>query len=256
VVSRFIYATRANVPDLIIKGDTIYRVVTDHLGSPRLILNATSGAVVEAIAYDEFGNVLTDSNPGFQPFGFAGGMYDSETSLLRFGARDYDPQTGRWTAKDPISFVGRDANLYTYCASDPVNLIDRDGNIAAAALLVGPAVAPPLGAAVVILGSGVAVGTAAYLTGQLIQDLRKTAAADELLRETIELNHTHESRTKQTKPCQPGRGQPRPNEKYNYQLPSPPPLKQEPDQPTELAVVKIIYDLLKSLGDYLDGSGN
>jgi RHS repeat-associated protein len=56
--------------------------------------------------FDEFGNVLTDTNPGFQPFGFAGGIYDGDTGLVRFGARDYDPQTGRWTAKDPVGFLG------------------------------------------------------------------------------------------------------------------------------------------------------
>jgi RHS repeat-associated protein len=62
--------------------------------------------------YDEFGNVINDTNPGFQPFGFAGGLYDQDTKLVRFGARDYDASVGRWTAKDPISFNGGDTNLY------------------------------------------------------------------------------------------------------------------------------------------------
>ncbi|HET8934091.1 MAG TPA: RHS repeat-associated core domain-containing protein [Polyangiales bacterium] len=48
----------------------------------------------------EFGVVLNDSNPGFQPFGFAGGLYDADTGLVRFGERDYDALTGRWTKKD------------------------------------------------------------------------------------------------------------------------------------------------------------
>jgi hypothetical protein len=30
------------------------------------------------VTVDEFGNVLADSNPGFQPFGFAGGLYDAD----------------------------------------------------------------------------------------------------------------------------------------------------------------------------------
>jgi RHS repeat-associated protein len=32
--------------------------------------------------------------------------------LVRFGARDYDASTGRWTAKDPIRFDGG-YNLFT-----------------------------------------------------------------------------------------------------------------------------------------------
>jgi RHS repeat-associated protein len=77
--------------------------------------------------YDEFGRVLVDTAPGFQPFGFAGGLSDRDTGLVRFGARDYDPQAGRWTVKDPIGFDGRDANLYGYALSDPINLIDPAG---------------------------------------------------------------------------------------------------------------------------------
>ena len=60
-------------------------------------------------------------------FGFAGGIYDVDTGLVRFGARDYDPETGRWTAKDPTLFRGRDANLFRYVISDPVNSVDRTG---------------------------------------------------------------------------------------------------------------------------------
>ncbi|MCB9610787.1 MAG: hypothetical protein H6716_29655, partial [Polyangiaceae bacterium] len=37
----------------------------------------------------------------FVPFGFAGGIHDADTGLVRFGARDYDAVTGRWTSKDP-----------------------------------------------------------------------------------------------------------------------------------------------------------
>jgi len=73
---------------------------------------------LQRMDYDDWGNVTSDTNPGFQPFGFAGGIYDRDTNLTRFGARDYDPETGRWTAKDPIKFDGGDSNLYGYVLSD------------------------------------------------------------------------------------------------------------------------------------------
>lgn len=127
VVSRFVYGSRANVPDYLIRGGATFRIISDHLGSPRLVVNVATGVIAQQMAYDEFGNVLMDTNPGFQPFGFAGGLYDRDTGLVRFGARDYDAQTGRWTAKDPILFAGGDTNLYGYVLNDPINLRDSDG---------------------------------------------------------------------------------------------------------------------------------
>lgn len=32
--------------------------------------------VAQRMEYDEFGLITQDTNPGFQPFGFAGGLYD------------------------------------------------------------------------------------------------------------------------------------------------------------------------------------
>jgi RHS repeat-associated protein len=127
VVSRLVYASKANVPDYMIQGGVTYRLISDHLGSVRLVVNASTGAVAQRIDYDEFGNVLADTSPGFQPFGFAGGLYDPDTGLVRFGARDYDPAIGRWTAKDPIGFNGDGPNLYEYVLNDPINGFDPEG---------------------------------------------------------------------------------------------------------------------------------
>jgi RHS repeat-associated protein len=128
LVSRFIYASGKNSPDFMIKSGTVYRILSDQLGSPRVVVNATSGVVAQLMQHDAFGNVLQDTNPGFTPFGFAGGLYDIDTGLVRFGARDYDASVGRWTAKDPIGFGGAQTNLYVYAESDPVNMVDPIGN--------------------------------------------------------------------------------------------------------------------------------
>lgn len=69
----------------------------------------------------------TASSTRFQPFGFAGCLYDVDTKLCHFGARDYDASTGRWLSKDPVLFKGGDANLYGYVLQDPINLIDPAG---------------------------------------------------------------------------------------------------------------------------------
>jgi RHS repeat-associated protein len=115
-----------NVPKYMTTSAGTFRIIHDHLGSPRLVVDTTSGAVVQRMDYDSFGQVLNDTNPGFQPFGFAGGLYDRDTGLVRFGARDYDPSVGRWTNKDPVLFDGG-WNVYEYVEGDPVNYYDPDG---------------------------------------------------------------------------------------------------------------------------------
>jgi len=113
--------------EYIIKGGSTYRIIADHLGSPRLVIDIATGLPAQVMDYDSFGNIITDTNPGFQPFGFAGGLYDASTKLTRFGVRDYDAETGRWTSKDPIGFNGGDPNLYGYVVNDPINFVDPEG---------------------------------------------------------------------------------------------------------------------------------
>jgi RHS repeat-associated protein len=127
VVSRFVYGIKGNIPEYMEKNGSRYRIVSDHLDNPRLVVKIDDGTVAQRMDFDEFGNVLLDTNPGFQPFGFAGGLYDSNTGLIRFGARDYDAETGRWMSKDPILFAGGSMNLYTYVGNDPVNHTDPSG---------------------------------------------------------------------------------------------------------------------------------
>ena len=115
------------MPVAITKSGTIYYPAFDQAGTLQAVADA-SGNVVKQVAYDTFGNVINDTAPAFTvPFGFAGGLFDPDTGLVRLGYRDSDPDTGRWTAKDPIFFAGGDTDLYGYVLNDPVNFVDPEG---------------------------------------------------------------------------------------------------------------------------------
>ncbi|ABW66962.1 RHS repeat-associated core domain-containing protein [Desulfosudis oleivorans] len=126
LLMRFVYAD-GRMPVAVEKAGVVYYLAYDQVGSLRAVTDG-SGNIVKQIDYDSFGFVINDTNPSFSvPFGFAGGLYDKDTGLVRFGYRDYNPNTGRWTAKDPIGFAGGSSDLYGYCLGDGVNLIDPDG---------------------------------------------------------------------------------------------------------------------------------
>ncbi len=118
---------KTTTPAYVVRDAGVYRVVADHLGSPRLLVDTATGAVVGRRDYDEWGRVLSDTLSAWLPQGFAGGLYDADTGLVRFGARDYEAETGRWMARDPVRFEGGQANLWAYVRGDPVNGWDRDG---------------------------------------------------------------------------------------------------------------------------------
>ncbi|WP_329538059.1 hypothetical protein OG568_58370 (plasmid) [Streptomyces sp. NBC_01450] len=129
VVSRFHYGHRGRTPLAMVRDGRAYRILCDHLGSVRLVVDAETGVIAQQLEYDEFGKVIQDSSPGFQPFGFCGGLWDPVGGLVRFGARDYDPDAGRWTTPDPALFASGDINLYRYAGNDPVNRLDRTGSV-------------------------------------------------------------------------------------------------------------------------------
>jgi len=127
LIQRFEYVNDRMPVSMTDSNGTKYYLHYDQVGTLKAVSDA-NGNIVKESTYDTFGNILNDTNPSLKvPFGFAGGLYDQDTKLTRFGYRDYDATTGKWTAKDPIGFAGGDSNLYGYVLGDPVNFIDPNG---------------------------------------------------------------------------------------------------------------------------------
>ncbi len=120
---RFLY-DQGRSPVGIENGRKQYLILCDQVGTP-LALATMDGHVVQAMQYDSFGNLLqVRGNVVRLPLGFAGGQFDPDTGLTRFPWRDYDADTGRFTALDPLGAKGGDSDWYGYCVDDPVNRMD------------------------------------------------------------------------------------------------------------------------------------
>ncbi len=174
---RFEYAD-ARMPFAMKMGSTTYFLTYDQVGSLRTVVNA-SGTVVKRIDYDSFGNIISETNQTLKvPFGFAGGLHDRDTGLVRFGYRDYDPDTGRWTAKDPIGFGGGDTDIYGYCVNDPVNFADPWGLIAGEKLKQNIKVSPgdPIGDKILDVINNKTLD--AKTRNELLKEIEQEIAAD------------------------------------------------------------------------------
>jgi RHS repeat-associated protein len=124
-LDRYLYGPRGNLY-AVLRGGQRFHVATDQVGSPRVVV-AADGTVVKRLEYDTYG-ITTDLDPGFfLPFGYAGGLHDPVTGLVRFGLRDYEPQSGRFTARDPAMFAGSPRSLYGYANNSPASYRDPGG---------------------------------------------------------------------------------------------------------------------------------
>jgi RHS repeat-associated protein len=91
----------SRTPVGVTNGDDSYLLFCDQVGTP-LALATADGHIVQAMQYDSFGNPLRGLQGALcLPIGFAGGLFDADTCLTRFPWRDYDADTGRFTALDP-----------------------------------------------------------------------------------------------------------------------------------------------------------
>jgi RHS repeat-associated protein len=85
-----------------------------------------SNNVVNKYEYTPFGESLAATEGTAQPLRYGSREYDPDTKLYYNRARFYDPHQGRFISQDPIGLAGG-VNIYVYAANDPGNQTDPFG---------------------------------------------------------------------------------------------------------------------------------
>jgi RHS repeat-associated protein len=89
-------------------------------------LVSANNEVAAQYAYTPWGEPLSESGSVDQPLRYGAREYDGETGLYSFRARYYDAELGRFISEDPIGLAGG-INPYAYVGDDPVNFTDPSG---------------------------------------------------------------------------------------------------------------------------------
>jgi RHS repeat-associated protein len=98
----------------------------DNVGS--FYADVTTTMVLDAVIYDPYGNIVTETNASEgDRFKFAGMEYDSVTGLYYDHARYYDAAIGRFVSQDPMGFAAGDTNVYRYVGNAPTDDTDTSG---------------------------------------------------------------------------------------------------------------------------------
>jgi RHS repeat-associated protein len=101
--------------------------LTDNIGSIRQVVSG-GGASLDAITYDPFGNIVSQTNSSNAPrFGYTGGAVDSLTGNVQDDARYYRPADGDFASEDPWRFRAGDTNLFRYVFNAPMSASDPSG---------------------------------------------------------------------------------------------------------------------------------
>jgi RHS repeat-associated protein len=98
----------------------------DGNGNVAALVNAANGAIAGNWAYGPFGELIQATGPlaFINPFLFSTKYRDLETGFYYYGARYYNPSTGRWLSRDPAEEDEGGPNLYGFVGNNPINQTD------------------------------------------------------------------------------------------------------------------------------------
>jgi RHS repeat-associated protein len=150
-VVEYVWAGNVVVGTLRSHDGTNYQYVeTDHLGTPRAVINPSTNVVIWRwdLAATGFGDGGTNTDPDGNAIAFSfnlrypGQYYDGIEQIYYNYYRDYDSRTGRYLQSDPIGLRGG-VSTYSYVDGGPLGAVDPFGlflDSARAACLQNPAV--------------------------------------------------------------------------------------------------------------------
>lgn len=103
----------------------------DHLGSARMVMNA-SGAVEDDIDYYPFGGQIVHASTSGNLYQFTGDETDTESSSLHTEFRQLSPSLGRWLRADPYNgsydlLNPQSLNRYGYVGNNVLKYVDPSG---------------------------------------------------------------------------------------------------------------------------------
>jgi RHS repeat-associated protein len=113
---------------LINQGGQTYHAGYDGSGNLTTLVKAGTGTIAASYEYDPFGVTIKALGEyvANNPFRYSTKYEDTETGLLYYGYRYYQPQTGRWLSRDPLEENGG-VNVYGFIGNDPINQMDPLG---------------------------------------------------------------------------------------------------------------------------------
>lgn len=116
-----------DVPLCMTAGSAVYYYLTDGNKNVTGLFDGT-GTRAATYMYDPFGQTLSANGTAAESnsFRFSSEFFDTETELIYYNYRYYDPKIGRWVKRDPIGNSGG-MNLYAFVHNNGIQLFDKLG---------------------------------------------------------------------------------------------------------------------------------
>ncbi|ALG12671.1 hypothetical protein AOZ06_42655 [Kibdelosporangium phytohabitans] len=127
-------------------GAALNYVATDHQGTVNASVEVSS-LKTERRRQLPFGGPRGEQGQFLGDKGFVGGTVDASAGFTTLGARQYDPDTGRFLSVDPMLVFSDPQQMqgYSYANNSPISMSDSTGLLATPCMIDGPCANPNTG---------------------------------------------------------------------------------------------------------------